>query len=286
MRHFIPLLSLLAPLYSFGQWTVVGSDLLAPAVKPVVEGYAEHNDVNIQMEFIGSVPGKEDLKAGKADLAILAAPNDSHLPSGNFKVLPVAYEVAYIVVEKLNPLTEISVEQLGGIFGNSSVQKFDRWGELNLQGPMAQRSILPLALYNDGTVVLELFKYEVLDSGSLKPNVNRVNSNLQLMEMIASDSGAIGISNQVLLKEKVRPLAVSGDDEFAFGPTPENVHYGEYPLRLSYYIVFPREKQTELKPLIRALLGEDMAERLEHEGFVPLPENVRKRMLVELDKGA
>ncbi len=268
------------------QWTVVGSDLLAPAVKPVVEGFAEHSDTEITMEFIGSVPGKEDLKVGEADLAILAAPKDADLPSGNYKVLPIAYEVAYVVVEKLNPLTEVSMEQLAAIFGSSGVQKVERWGELNLQGPIAQRSILPLALDNDSTVVLELFKYEVLQSGSLRANVNRVKGNLQLMEMIASDSGSIGISNQVLLDDKVRALAVSGSDEFAFGPTPENVHYGEYPLRLSYYLVYPREKQNELKPLLKALLGADLADRLDNEGFVPLPENVRKRMLVELDKGA
>ncbi|WP_269539328.1 PstS family phosphate ABC transporter substrate-binding protein [Cerasicoccus fimbriatus] len=286
MRNFIPFIALLTPLCSMAEWTVVGSDLLAPAVLPVVEGYAQHNDLSISTEFIGSVPGKENLKSGDADLAVLAAPDETHLPdSTKFKAIPIAYEVAYIVVEKFNPLTEISTSQLAGIYG-ASQEKFNRWGELNLQGPIAQRSILPLALDNDGTIVLELFKFEVLNSGSLKANVNRVNNNLQLMEMIASDSGSIGISNQVLLGEKVRALSVSGDDEFAFGPTPENVHYGEYPLRLSYYLVFPINKQAELKPLLRSLLGDDLAERLDDEGFVPLPENVRKRMLVELDKGS
>ncbi|GHB93651.1 phosphate-binding protein PstS [Cerasicoccus arenae] len=267
-------------------WTVVGSDLLAPAVEPIVEAFAKHNNLEIKTDFIGSVPGKEKLKNQQATLALLAAPDDSHLPIGDYRSIPIAYEVAFVVVDKLNPLTEISMDQLGAIYGSSSVANYSRWGELGLQGPIASRSIQPLAIDNDSTVVLELFKFKVLDSGSLKPNVIRVNSNLRLMELISSDSGSIALTNKVILKDKIRPLAVSGEDQFAFGPTPENVHYGEYPLRLSYYIVFPREKQEELKPLLRTLLGQDQAEAFEREGFVPLPENVRKRMLVELDKGA
>jgi len=285
MPYLILLLTLITPALSWAQWTVVGSDLLAPAVEPTLKNYSTLNDVEIQSEFIGSVPGKAKLKDGQADLALLAAPTESDLPAGNFKVVPIAYEVAFVVVDKLNPLTEISMDQLAAIYGASGTEDFSRWGQLGLQGAIAQRSIQPLALDSDQSVVLELFKFNVLDSGSLKPNVTRVKSNLQLMDLVSSDSGSLAVTNRMILKDKLRPLAVSDDDEFAFGPTPENVFYGEYPLRLTYYLVYPRDKQQELLPILRQFLTEDQSEAFDKHGFVPLPENVRKRTLVELDKG-
>lgn len=279
------LLALLTPLWSSGQWTVVGSDLLAPAIEPTLKAYAAQNDAEITTEFIGSVPGKEKLKSGQAQLALLAAPDETHLPVGNYEAIPIAYEVAFIVVDKLNPVTEISEEQLAGIYGVGSTANLSRWGELGMQGQFASRSITPLALDNEKTVVLELFKYRVLDSGSLKPNVTRVDSNLQLMELVSSDSGALAVTNRMILSEKIRALAVSGESEFAFGPTPENVHYGEYPLSLTYYLVFPRSQQDNLRPLLRVFFSNEQAQAFGKQGFVALPENVRKRTLVELDKG-
>ncbi|MEO0797072.1 MAG: substrate-binding domain-containing protein [Verrucomicrobiota bacterium] len=281
------LVALLAPIWAQAEIVVVGSDLLAPAIDPVLEAYAEHNEVVVKTEFIGSIPGVGELKSGAADLAILAAPEDTNLPVGDYKVIPIAYEVAYVVVDKLNPLTEISIDQLAAIFGTGSKSDYSRWGELGLQGPVATRSIQAMALDNEKTVVLELFKYRALDSGSLKPTVNRVNDNLQLTELVSSDSGSIGLTNKLILDDKLRALSVSGgkDHQYAFGPTPENVHYGDYPLRLGYYLVFPQSREQELLPLLRVLLGPDQAESLEKSGFVPVPENVRKRTLVELDKG-
>ncbi len=263
----------------------MGSDLLAPAIEPTLRAYATQNDLEVEAEFIGSVPGKEKLKEGQADLAVLAAPDDTHLPAGNFKSIPIAYEVAFIVVDKQNPITEISMKQLASIYGARGNAELGRWGELGLTGAIAQRSITPLALDNDESVVLEMFKYRVLDSGSLKPNVTRVKSNLQLMELVSSDNGAIAITNRVIHKDKLRALQVSSVDEFAFGPSPENVCYGQYPLRLTYYLVYPRDKQDELHEILRLLLGQEQAEAFEKQGFVALPENVRKRTLVELDKG-
>lgn len=284
MRKSFLLLALLLPVLSFGQWTIVGSDLLAPALSPTLNAYAVHNGLEIQTDFFGSVPGRDRLKNGEATMAILAAPSEADLPGGNFKTIPIAYEVAFIAVDKLNPVTEISTAQLAAIFGSSAKGNFTRWGDLGLQGPIASRSIQPLALDNDNTVVLELFKYRVLNSGSLKTQVNRVKSNLQVMELLSSDSGSIAITNRIILEDKIRALAISDESEFAFGPTPENVHYGEYPLRLSYYLVYPREKQEELKPLLRVLLGNDQADAFVKQGFVPLPKTVRERMVVELDK--
>lgn len=283
----LALIAFLAPWSAHADFLIVGSDLSASAVQPPLEAYAKHHEITINTHFIGSVPAVTELQTGKADLAILAAPSESDLPTGNFRSIPFAYEVAFVVVGDLNPLTEISLADLAAIYGSNSEADFNRWGELGVQGPLASRSIQPLILDSSSSVVMELFKYRALGSGSLKPNVSRVADNLQLNELVASDTGAIAVTKQIMLADKLRALSVSGGtpgQAYAFGPTPENVHYGDYPLRLNYYLVYPRERQAELLDLLRFLLGPDEAEALRQAGFVPVPENVRKRTLLELDK--
>lgn len=284
IRYSILLMALVTPFLAPAQWTVVGSDLIAPAVKPTLEAYAIHHEVEVDTRFFGSVPGKAELKEEKAQIALLAAPNKTDLPAGNFEAIPIAYEVAFVVVDRLNPLTEISQSQLAAIYGASGTATYTRWGDLDIQGAFASRSITPLALDSDRSVVLELFKFKVLNSGSLKANVNRVTSNLQLMELVSSDAGSLAVTNRLMLGDKIRPLAISGKDEFAFGPTPENVYYGEYPLSLTYYLVYPKDRVNELRPILRLFLSDEQAQAFEKNGFVALPENVRKRTLVELDK--
>ncbi|MGE9296963.1 MAG: PstS family phosphate ABC transporter substrate-binding protein [Puniceicoccales bacterium] len=288
MRFSLLLLVALVPFVGRAEMLIVGSDLIAPAVQPIIKAYAEHNGISIETDFAGSIPATDALQSGKASLAILAAPKESDLPAGNFRHLPIAYEVAFVVVDKLNPITEISLDQLAGIYGAGSEYNLTRWGELGVQGPMSSRSIKAVCLENGESVVTEMFKYTALDSGSLKPTVSLIADNLQVNDIASSDTGAIAITNKVLLKEKLRPLLVSGgkEESYAFGPTPENIHYGDYPLRLSFYLIYQREKQDELLPLIRSLLGSEQAEALTKAGFVPVPENIRKRTLVELDKGS
>jgi len=288
MRRIVLLFTLLAPWLARADLTIVGSDLVAPAVDPVLEAYANHHEIALTTEFRGSLVGADALQEGTANLGILAAPEESDLPPGNFRYIPFAYEVAFLVVNRLSPITEISLVQLEGVFGDSAATNFSRWSELGVQGPMASRSIKSIALDSQQSIVTELFKSKVLDNGSLKPSVTLVTDNLQLNELLTSDNGAIGITNRIVLEDKLRPLLLfeGGEDRYAFPPEPEEIHYGDYPLRLAYYLVFPRDQQDELLPVLRVLLGEEQAELLERNNFVPVPENIRKRSLLELDKGA
>ena len=72
------------------------------------------------------------------------------------------------------------------------------------------------------------------------------------------------------------------DNEAAFSPTPENIHAGDYPLRLPFCIVFRPEKTAVLLPMLRFLLGDEVAANLAAAEFVPVPANARKQVLRDL----
>jgi len=82
---------------------------------------------------------------------------------------------------------------------------------------------------------------------------------------------------------KLVPVAVQSTDP-AFLPTLENVHSGDYPLRLPVRLVVRRESVAALKPLLRFLAGDAAVPHFEQAGLVPLPASARVQQLAALEK--
>jgi len=265
---------------------VVGTDLLdATLQQPLTEFAESHKDWTLNLDLYGSIPALERLKAGQADLAIVAIPDDSPKPAEDYQVVPFAFQVAVVIVKDINPLVEIDFSQLKGIYGISSDVNYGRWNEMGLTGLWSNRPIQALALSNEDSVVFELFKYKALNQSPLKPNVSLAASERELFATMETDSAAIAVIDHVPDSDTYRalPVGTGKAGEFAFGPTPDNVFYGDYALRLPIYLVFKEEKKLKIKDILYFLLSKEVEEILDGEGFMALPENVRRRTVLELD---
>lgn len=268
-----------------GEIKVVGSDLLNAPVTKLLAAYAKEHNLDVEIDLFGSIPAMSQLRNDEAQLGLVSHVDDTEFEHDGMEIVPFAYQVAVVVVNEDNRLSELSLEQLAGIFGTSSETYYTRWGELGLSGGMATRSIQPIVMSRPGSVVVELFKYKALDRSPLKPNIVMIEGYEGNSELIAGDSGAIAIFPYKPDDNSLKALSVSGDDEngFAFGPTRENVFYGDYPMRLPFYLVFKPENKNAIDGLLRFMLSPEMSQSLEKNGFMPLPENVRKRTILELD---
>ena len=78
-------------------------------------------------------------------------------------------------------------------------------------------------------------------------------------------------------------LLPRGITDVAFGPTPDNVHSGDYPVRLPIYLVFRKDAAQRLLPLLRFLLSEDAATLWQNAHLVPLPAKVRTAEVFTLE---
>ena len=136
---------------------IAASDLLADYIKAPLEAYAAENDSTFVVDSIGSLPALDRLRSDEIDLAIIAVPDGDEVPRDEFSVYPFAYDVAVIVVNATNPIDEISVARLGGIFGSNEELNLNTWGELGLSG-RGSRDIKALAGTTDESISLELFK--------------------------------------------------------------------------------------------------------------------------------
>ena len=258
------------------------SDLLADTIEGPLEAFGEGNDLTFTIDSIGSLPALDRLRSDEIDLAIIAVPDGDEVPRQEFSVYPFVYDVVVIAVNESNPIDEISLPYLGGVFGSNEEYNFNTWGDMNLSG-WGNRNIKPLAGTREGGIGLELFRYRVFKGGVMKPNVSMVRDS-EIEDLLRSDAASIGILSNLSEKSQVKVLMVSKEEGApAFGPSEDNVHYGDYPISLAFYIVYNERDKLKLRPVVRELLNDDVAASLRQNDLVPLPDTVRRKLLIDLD---
>ena len=260
------------------------SDLLADYIREPLQVYGTENGITLVVDSIGSLPALDRLRSDEIDLAIVAVPEGDELPRDEFNIYPFAYDVAVLVVNDSNPIDEISIAQLGGIFGSKEELNLNNWGELGLSG-WGSRSIKALAGTNDNSIALELFKHSILKAGGMKPSVSIV-KDTEIEDLIGFDAASIAILSRMPNNSGIKVLMISSDSDTyapAFGPTDENIHYGDYPIRLSFYIMYNPRDGVKLRSTIRELLSDEVASSLRANDFIALPNTVRRKFFIDLD---
>lgn len=259
---------------------IAASDLLADLIKAPLTTSGEEAGFAFEIDVIGSLPALDRLRANEVDLAIVASPAGGDLDG--FIMYPFAYEVAVLAVNQDNPLGEATISQLGGIFGRNEELNFNTWGDLGLSG-WGNRNIKLIAGAADNRVGLELFRHSVLRGGSMKSSIDFVRDD-EVDRVLGSDGAAVAILSRVPTEQNTKVLLVSRDARSpAFSPTGDNVHYGDYPLRLPFYIVFHPRDASKLESVVRLLLEDRVADSLREGYLLPLPEAVRRKLLFDLD---
>jgi len=262
------------------------SDLLAEFITPSLIAMAERDGLELKIDAIGSLPAMDRLNADEIDLAIMAFPEDSVVPRDKFRVYPFAYDAAVVAVNETNPINDLSIPQLAGIFGSNEELNFKTWGDLGLSG-WSSRNIKALAGPADNSISMELFRYTVLSGGLMKPGVDVLRPG-EIEDALASNTSSIGILSSLPKSDRLKVLMVSLDDGAespAYGPTEDNIHLGDYPIRLGFYLVYNPRDENKLKPLLRELLGSELADVLRENRFFPLPEPIRNQFILGLDLG-
>lgn len=261
---------------------IAASDLLADFLKPELEAYGEAQGLSLKIDGIGSLPALDRLRSNEIDMAVIAVPVGNEVPRDEFRVYPFAYDVAVIAVNANNPLNEISIARLGGIYGSSEEYNFNSWADMGLSG-WGSRKIKPMAGQEDASISLELFKYSVLEAGGMKPSVVMVKDH-EVEAILEADPASIAIMSRLPDSKKIKTLMVSASDETpAYGPTADNIHFGDYPIRLSFYIIFNPRDEERLHSLLRLFLDDSIASALQTNNVFPLPSTVRRKLTIDLD---
>src|SRR5690606_6058343 len=99
-----------------------------------------------------------------------------------------------------------------------------------------------------------------------------------------SDPAGIAILPRLPKDGRIKTLMLSGSKGGpAFGPTEDNVHYGDYPVRLPFYIAFNSRDEAKMKPLLRVLFNDELAQSLRENDLFALPDTVRRKLTIDLE---
>ena len=265
---------------------VVGTDLLGLEASQALYAFAGRADFPLALAFDGSRPGFDQLKARRADLALLVLAPDESAIGDELQSITLAYHCVVVLVPASIPLEQITLPQLRDVFGESGSGTLDRWGDLGLEGEIAASAIaLHVPAVGQG-IAVEFFRQTILGDRRFKSTIERYATPAELVLRLTGDRRGLALA-------PVRPSDAAGlkivrlavrAGEPAFSPTAENLHSGDYPLALPLRMVFRRESARTLRPLLQFLLGDAFVPVLEQAGVIPLAPAARRQQATALEK--
>lgn len=284
MKKMTPTLALtligtiLAPVLSAqaGNITVKGSDTLVILAQKWAEVYMGKNpDTKIQVTGGGSGVGIAALQNKTTDLCnssrkMKAAEIANCVQA--FGKRPTEYKVAVdglsVYVHEDNPLKEISLEQLEGVFTG----KVRNWKELG-------GSDAPITVYSreNSSGTYEFFKEHVLKGRDFAARAQTMPGTAALLQAIAKDKNGVGYGG-IAYGKGAKALRVKKDSGSpAIEPTEENVLKQAYPIwRYLYVYVNPAIDKGEVAQYINWIRSEEGQTLVKDIGYFPLPKNLRE----------
>lgn len=172
----------------------------------------------------------------------------------------VAHDALAIIVHPANPVSELSREQLEGIFTG----KIKNWKEVGGD----DRKIVPYAREtSSGTH--EFFKESVLRNKSYLNGIMSMPATGAIMQSVAQTPGAIGYVGLAYLNAEVKALRVSYDGgKSHVAPSIAAAKSGEYPIVRPLYYYYLERSAAKARPFIDYLLSDEGQKLVTGVGFV------------------
>ncbi|MGA8830724.1 MAG: phosphate ABC transporter substrate-binding protein, partial [Desulfomonilaceae bacterium] len=172
-------------------------------------------------------------------------------------VVRVAVDSLAVFVNKDNPITSLSLQQLDGIFSKtrkSGVKNIKTWGDVGLTGEWSDK---PISIYgrNSASGTYAYFKEIALFHGDYKDTVKEQPGSSAVVQGVANDKYAIGYSGVGYKTPDVRivPLAAK-EGAKGYEANAANAYDGNYPLARFLYIYFNKKPNEPLNPLMAQFL--------------------------------
>ena len=273
------------PPSSAARLRIAGSDLLVGPVEQRLKEHASEYDVNLTLSFAGSRLAQDRLGANLIDLAVLVDyPGATALPEG-WTTAPIGYLTTVVAAPAGLNVDHISYTDLAKVFAANSAQANLRWGELGARGEWLGIPVRPMVTSPAGGMAEPIFRRILLQDGELKPEIPRYHANADTLRAAQLEEGALALLTHLPAEvSNLKALLVHPTVErVAFGPSPENLHAGDYSIRLPLRLAFERKRTTELLPLLRLWHSEEMAAALTATGVIPLPASTRNQQVFDLE---
>jgi phosphate transport system substrate-binding protein len=257
----------------------IGSDTMVNLATAWAEEYAKvQPTVSVEVSGGGSGQGVAALINGSCDLASCSRKlEESEVAALKAKrgqeprEFLVGYDALSIFVHKSNPLNELSLEELGEIYGERG--RIQKWSQLGVQVPGARDDEVIRVSRQNNSGTYHYFKEVVLGKarefrlGSLDMNGSK-----EVVELVAKTPGAIGYSGMGYATPEVKTLKVARQKgEPAVAPTIATALDKSYPIARPLFMYTAGEPAPHVRQYLDWVRAEAGQKVLEATGYIPLP---------------
>lgn len=258
-----------------GSITVKGSDTLVILAQKWAEIYmAKNPDVKIQVTGGGSGVGLAALQNRSTDLANASRkikPEEIAECIKTFGRRPIEYKVALdglsVYVNADNPVKELTIEQLEGIFTG----KTKNWKAVG--GPDA-----PITVYSreNSSGTYEFFKEHVLKGKDFASRAQTMPGTAAVLQAVSKDKNGIGYGGAAYGAGAKHLMIRADDSSPAVEPTEETVLNGTYPIwRYLYIYVNPGIDKGEVAAYLKWIRSDAGQAIVKDIGYYPLQKQFR-----------
>lgn len=246
---------------------IKGSDTVLPLSQKEAENYLRANpSASVTVTGGGSGVGISALLEGTTDIAqasrrIKFDERRKLQDQGKTaKEVIIAYDALAIVVHPANKVTNLTREQLEGIFTG----RITNWKEVGGE----DLKIIPYSREtSSGTY--EFFKESVLKNKNYMNGIMSMPATGAIVQSISQTKGGIGYIGLAYLNNSVKPIHVSYDNGQTFiAPSVENAKNETYPIVRALYYYYEAGAESRVKPFIDYVLSPAGQQIVSEIGFI------------------
>jgi len=242
---------------------IKGSTTVLPITQKTAEAFREKTKISITIEGSGSGNGIKALVDGSCDIANSSREmKESELKSAadkgvKVKEIAVALDMIVPVVHPSNPVKNITLNQLKGIYDGS----ITNWKQL---GGKNENIVVISRDTSSGT--FEVWSEIVMKKTDVRKDALLQASNGAIVSAVAGNPRALGYVGYGYLTDTIKTLTVDGIE----GTIP-NAKSGQFPIsRKLYKYVNELKYSAEAQKYIDFVMGPEGQKLVQEAGFIPV----------------
>lgn len=233
---------------------IAGSTSVQPFIEQVAEHFMEeHPDITINVQGGGSTAGIQATMNGTCNIG--ASSRNLKIHEKGLTVILIAVDGIAVIVHKDNPIDDLTVEQIQGIFAGSVTQ----W---NILGGKDE-SIIPVTR-EEGSGTRGAFEDMIMGETTISDACLVQDSNGAVREIIATTPQGIGYISVGLVDEREKAVSINGHK-----PSLTNLISQKYRFTRPFLLLLREEPTGLCKEFIEYTLSEKGQAILKEGGLIP-----------------
>ena len=200
--------------------TVAGSTTCLPIAEQAAELFKEEAGIGVLVSGLGSSAGIEAVSTGTAEIATSSRGLNAEESKLGLTTVPVAHDGIAVIVNTENPVHDLTIEQLRGIYSG----QITNWSEVG-----GEDLTIQLVNRDEASGTREAFKSIVMDGSAFDRRAAVLSGTGQVRDVVSRSRGAIGYISMGFVESKYAQTSVRAMSVNGVAPSEGDHRHGRVP---------------------------------------------------------